>query len=218
MALKLFGTAGQAKLFCPGTKGQWDRSSFIVPGQRDNGTSYKSSHGTGFWQALLSRPGAPTGQTWKKNCWKKGIFFPDYLKLKLKQQIFVMGSKRGSKRCTKRGFKMGFERGSKSFQKGFQKGFQTRFQKEFPGDSRKTKNKEKLRKILKKIFFEFFWFFFLDFLPWFCPGTSQERRVCPSIFAPVLVPGQKDSGTGKTFLSRDKGTTGQGNFFVPWKP
>ena len=39
------GTAGQAKIFCPGTKGHRDRSSFIVPGQRDNGTSSKSCYG-----------------------------------------------------------------------------------------------------------------------------------------------------------------------------
>ena len=38
--VQLFGTAGQAK-------GQQDRSSFIVPGHRDNGTSSKSCHGTG---------------------------------------------------------------------------------------------------------------------------------------------------------------------------
>ena len=49
----------------------------------------------------------------------------------------------------------------------------------------------------------------------FCPGTGRDRGVCPGTFAPALVPGQRDSGTGKTFLSRDKGTTGQGNFFVP---
>ena len=45
--MQLFGTAGQAKLFCPGTKGQRDRSSFIVPGQRDKGTRSKSCHRTG---------------------------------------------------------------------------------------------------------------------------------------------------------------------------
>ena len=33
--------------------------------------------------------------------------------------------------------------------------------------------------------------------------------------AKLFVPGQRDSGTGKTFLSWDKGATGQGNFFVP---
>jgi hypothetical protein len=38
--------------------GQRDRSSFIVPGQRDNGTSSKSCYGTGrdFLQAVPSRP------------------------------------------------------------------------------------------------------------------------------------------------------------------
>ena len=33
------GTAGQPKLFCPGTMGQWDRETFFFPGQRDNGMS-----------------------------------------------------------------------------------------------------------------------------------------------------------------------------------
>ena len=31
-------------------------------------------------------------------------------------------------------------------------------------------------------------------------------------------PGQKDSETRKLVLSRDKGTAGQGNFFVPGRP
>ena len=51
-------TKGQKSLCCPGTKGQRDRSRFIVPGQRDNGTSSKSCHGTG-WDSL-SKSG--TGQ------------------------------------------------------------------------------------------------------------------------------------------------------------
>ena len=79
--MQLFGTAGQAKLFCPGTKGQRDRSSFIVPGQRDNGTSSKSCHGTGrdFKQALPSqdvpgRPGTKALSDWQKKCQKKSKF------------------------------------------------------------------------------------------------------------------------------------------------
>ena len=55
--------------------------------------------------------------------------------------------------------------------------------------------------------------FFLKFFNSFCPGTSQDRAVCPGIFAPALVPGQRDTGT-RFFLSRDKGTTGRP---VPWK-
>ena len=50
--MQLFGTAGQAKLFCPGTKGHRDRSSFIVPGQRDSGTEVPP----------LSRDKGTTGQ------------------------------------------------------------------------------------------------------------------------------------------------------------
>ena len=61
---------------------------------------------------------------------------------------------------------------------------------------------------------------FPQIFPWFSPGfplvLSWDRWVCPGIFGPPLVLGQRDSGTGKTFLSRGKGTAGQGNFFVPW--
>ena len=58
--MQLFGTAGQAKLFCSGTKGQRDRSSLIVPGQRDNGTSSKSCQGPGRAGTAKIRDG--TGQ------------------------------------------------------------------------------------------------------------------------------------------------------------
>ena len=34
---------------------------------------------------------------------------------------------------------------------------------------------------------------------WFCPGTSRDRGICPGIFAPALVPGQRDSWTRKYF-------------------
>ena len=60
--VQLFGTAGQAKLFCPGTKGHRDRSSFIVPGQRDYGTSSKSCHGTGRAKTASQNPGWDAGQ------------------------------------------------------------------------------------------------------------------------------------------------------------
>ena len=43
----------------------------------------------------------------------------------------------------------------------------------------------------------------------FCPGTSRDREVCPGTFAPALVPGQRDTGTRKMSLSRDKGTAGR---------
>ena len=76
--MQLFGTAGQAKLFCPGTKGQRDRSSFIVPGQRDNGTSSKSCHGTGragiFWDCPVPSRDVPRDRS-KKKLLKKGDFF-----------------------------------------------------------------------------------------------------------------------------------------------
>ena len=78
--MQLFGTAGQAKLFCPGTKGHRDRSSFIVPGQRDNGTSSKSCHGTGRAGTAKiqdgtgrdsENPGRDAGQG-RKECSKTG--------------------------------------------------------------------------------------------------------------------------------------------------
>ena len=40
-------------------------------------------------------------------------------------------------------------------------------------------------------------------------GTSWNRGVCPRIFAPALVPGQRDNGTSHLGLSQDKGTTGR---------
>jgi hypothetical protein len=43
----------------------------------------------------------------------------------------------------------------------------------------------------------------------FCPGTSRDRGVCPGTFTPALVPGQRDTGTRKMSLSRDKGTAGR---------
>ena len=46
--------------------GQRDRSFFIVPGQRDNGTSSKSCHGTGFWQPVSSHPGTSRGTEMKE--------------------------------------------------------------------------------------------------------------------------------------------------------
>ena len=78
----LFGTKGQEFLHCPGTKGQRDRSSFIVLGQKDNGTSSKSCHGTGRAGILTgcpvpSRPGTSRGTKMKEKILKKGIFFSD---------------------------------------------------------------------------------------------------------------------------------------------
>ena len=48
--------------------GQRDRNFFLVPGQRDNGTSSKFCHGTGRDFDSLSRPvpGRPAGQKRKK--------------------------------------------------------------------------------------------------------------------------------------------------------
>ena len=52
---------------------QRDRSSFIVPGQRDNGTSSKSCHGTGRAGTVKIRDGTrdKTGQG-RKECSKTG--------------------------------------------------------------------------------------------------------------------------------------------------
>ena len=40
---------------------------------------------------------------------------------------------------------------------------------------------------------------------WFCPGTSRDRRVCPGILDPALVPGQRDAGTRKCCCPGTKG-------------
>ena len=71
--MQLFGTAGQAKKICPGTKGQGDRSSFIVPRQRDNGTSPESSHRRGRARTAKIRDGTrdKMGQS-RKGCSKTG--------------------------------------------------------------------------------------------------------------------------------------------------
>ena len=52
---------------CNGTgqynfSGQRDRSFFIVPGQRDNGTSSKSCHGTGRAGTACQNPGRDAGR------------------------------------------------------------------------------------------------------------------------------------------------------------
>ena len=83
--------------------------------------------------------------------------------------------------------------------------FREKFQKKI------QKKKFQKKNFKKKIFLANFG----HFLAILSRGTSRDRGFCPGTFAPALVPGQRDSGTGKTFLSRDKGTTGQGNFFVP---
>ena len=75
--MQLFGTAGQAKFFCPGTKGQRYRSSFIVPGQRDNGTSSKCCHGMGRSGTAKIRdgtgqPNSVTGHGTKRDRAEKG--------------------------------------------------------------------------------------------------------------------------------------------------
>ena len=60
--------------------GQRDRSFFIVPGQRDNGTSSKSCHGTGrdgilnrLSRPVPGRPGTKALSDWQKNV-KKSLF------------------------------------------------------------------------------------------------------------------------------------------------
>ena len=53
------------------------------------------------------------------------------------------------------------------------------------------------------------WTFFSENRKLFCPGTSQDRGVCPGTTTSALVPGQRDSGTRKMSLSRDKGTAGR---------
>ena len=47
--------------------------------------------------------------------------------------------------------------------------------------------------------------FFLKLFSAFCPGTSRDRGICPGIFAPALVPGQRDTGTRKFLCPGTKG-------------
>ena len=47
--------------------------------------------------------------------------------------------------------------------------------------------------------FPVFWFFWAK---WFCLGTSRDRGVCPRIFAPDLVPGQRDNGNPTLYPPR----------------
>ena len=75
------------------------------------------------------------------------------------------------------------------------------------GTTTGQKGEKKMKKIEKKkieflfLFLFLFFFKFWALLDIFCPGTSQDRGVCPRIFAPTLV--------------WDKGTPGQ-VFFCPW--
>ena len=71
--------------------------------------------------------------------------------------------------------------------------------------------KSKKRYNFRLIFFLLLFTFFDGFL-------SRDREVCHGIFAAALVPWRvmtKGQWDKKTFLSRDKGMAGQGNFFFP---
>ena len=76
--VKLFGTAGQAKLFCPGTKGQRDKLK-ILP--RD---------GTGRDFLRLSRPvpGRPAGQNYHLFCTFMPFSEKNFKKKKNSKKIF----------------------------------------------------------------------------------------------------------------------------------
>ena len=89
--------------------GQRDRSFFIVPGQRDNGTSSKSCHGTGragiFWDCPVPSRDVPRD--------KMAVFFFTFL-LSSGQKGFQKGiqndlptDQKWCKKGSKRGFKMG---------------------------------------------------------------------------------------------------------------
>ena len=60
--------------------------------------------------------------------------------------------------------------------------------------------------------------FFVPLGRLFCPGTGRDRGVCPVIFAPALVPGQRDTGTGIFFCPGTKGQRDVPGRPVPWKP
>ena len=56
-SIRISNRAGQCNFW-----GQRDRSSFIFPGQRDNGTSSKSCHGTGWAETACQNPGRGMGR------------------------------------------------------------------------------------------------------------------------------------------------------------
>ena len=64
----------------------------------------------------------------------------------------------------------------------------------------------------KQNFFDFFWHFFWQSDSGFVLGRPGTEEFVP-VFLLLLL--SRDSGTRNFFLSRDKGTAGQGNFFVP---
>ena len=74
--VQLFGTAGQAKLFCPGTKGQRDKLK-ILP--RD---------GTGFFETVPSRPGTSRGTKLPSILHIYAVFRIKVKNLKKKKWIF----------------------------------------------------------------------------------------------------------------------------------
>ena len=80
--MKLFGTAGQAKLFCPGTKGQRDKLK-ILP--RD---------GTGRDFLRLSRPvpGRPAGQNYHLFLHIYAVFREKFQKKKKFQKKFFLAN------------------------------------------------------------------------------------------------------------------------------
>ena len=186
--------------FCPA--GQRDRSPFIVPGQRDNGTDVPS----------LSRDKGTTGQAQNLAMGRDG---PG-------QSVKIRdGTRDGTITLflSKSGTGHGTERDNHYFLPII-----SYFRTSFP--------------VLEHPFLFYnilFWFGTSFFLFWnvlflffgifwesdfvlvragtedFVPGRDR-------IFAPALVPGQRDDRPGKNFLSRDKGTKGQGKYFVPGNP
>ena len=134
-----FGSLGYLLEFPTGRcnfSGQRDKSSFIVPGQRDNGTSSKSCHGT-----------EQAGTAYQNQGWDVG-----------QDNHYV---------CQNPGRDAG--RDNHYF---------------FSKNGINVQN----------------WKFFIGKVI-----LSQDRGVCPGIFAPVLVPGQRDSGTRKYFCPGTKG-------------
>ena len=65
---------------------------------------------------------------------------------------------------------------------------------------KKTKTRKKdVLKQEKDVLKQTIWSFYLKNFNSFCPGKSRDRGFCPGTFAPALVPGQRDTGTRKSF-------------------
>jgi hypothetical protein len=173
--VQLFGTKGQTFPSCPGTKGQRDKLKFF-PWDR-----------TGRDIERLSRdvPGRDSGTiiyisfTRSTYFQKKTWFFCGW--------VLFFESKTGKGRS-----KTG--KGPSKTEKDVLKQERIFKNRKMKFKNRKMKFKNRKMKFNNRKSGHFFW-----------KLLSRDRGVCPGIFAPALVPGQRDTGTRKFIFPRTKG-------------